>query len=402
MELILNLLYFYVAVYSVYFFVASIKNLSDKKFAIQQKYSGINAQSELCVIVYSHNNEITLQNLVKQLKSQDYPIDKFSVYVILDNCSDNSEKLFINESFIKVFNIADQDTVGKDQAISILLEKLSTVQNFNAYVFLDASRYIDEHFLSSVNASLTDEPVVSGSTVLVSEYPSFKDKVKISFHKYYTNFIQKSRSILGLASIIDSDILIMRQEIIEKIGCVDFQSINSELKYSLLLSKVGLPCSFNPNIKTYIGVEDFNLRIPSISARLNLFKNCFTQLWTKNFVFIEHVFSLLTPNVLLLTFIYLYLLKHSFKYYFIVDFSVVLLSFIMLILGFSLSLINSKLNREEMLYLFLYPFYSLGHIIKNLKLVKRIKSKITGKDEVFVNTEKLVTDVLVTDGKSNI
>ncbi len=402
MNLILNLIYFYIAIYSVYFFVSSIKNLSDKKFEIQQKYAGINAQNELCVIVYSHNNEAVLQNLIKQIKAQDYPIDKFSVYIILDNCSDNSEKLFINETFIKVFNIADQDTVGKDQAISILLEKLSSAQNFNAYVFLDANRYIDESFLTSVNSALTDEPVVSGATVLVSEYPSVKDKIKISFHKYYTNFIQKSRSILGLASIIDSDILVIRQEIIEKIGCIDFQNINSELKYSLLLSKVGFPCSFNPNIKTYINVEEFTLRIPSLSARLMLFKNCFMQIFTKNFVFTEHVFSLLTPNVLLLLIAYIYLLRHSFKYYFVVDFSVVLLSFIMLILGFSLSLVNSKLDREEIFYLFFYPFYSLGHITKNLKLVKRIKSKITGKDEVFVNTEKLVVDVLVTDGKSNI
>lgn len=402
MNFILNLLYFYVVIYSIYFFVSSIKNLSGKKFEIQRKYSGINAQNELCVIVYSHNNELILQNLIKQLKLQDYPVDKFSVYVILDNCSDNSEKLFINEHFIKVFNISDQDTVGKDQAISILLEKLSSAQNFNAYVFLDANRYIDESFLSAVNSALTDEPVISGSTVLVSEHPCFGDKIKIAFHKYYTNFIQKSRSILGLASIIDSDILIARQEIIEKIGCVDFQNINSELKYSLLLSKVGFPCSFNPNIKTYINVENFTLRIPSLSARLRLFKNCFTQLLTKNFVFTEHVFSLLTPNVLLLVVSYIYLLKHSFKYYFIVDFSVVLLSFIILILGFSLSLVNSKLNRQEILYLFLYPFYSLGHIAKNLKLVKRIKSKITGKDEVFINTEKLVVDILVTDGKSNI
>lgn len=402
MELILNLLYFYIAVYSVYFFAASIKNLNDKKFVIQQKYSALNAQSELCLIVYSHNNQATLGNLIKQLKSQDYPVDKFSVYVILDNCSDDSEKLFINENFIKVFNISDQDTVGKDQAISILLEKLSTAQNFNAYVFLDANRYVEENFLNTVNAAIFDAPVVSGSTVLVSEYPDFKDKIKMAFHKYYTNFIQKSRSAMGLASIIDSDILIIRQEVMEKIGCVDFQNINSELKYSLLLSKIGFPCTFSPNIKTYIDSNVFDLRIPSLSARINLFKNCITQLFTKNFVFTEHVFSLLNPNVLLLVISYLYLLKHSFKYYFIVDFSVVLLSFIALILGFSMSLINSKLNKEEILYLFLYPFYSIFHIVKNVALLRRIKNKISGNDDLMINTEKLIVDVLVTDGKSNI
>ena len=402
MEFILNLLYIYVAAYSFYFLVLSIKNLNDRKFRIQQKYNTMSYKNNLCLIIYSHNNEMALEILVKQLKSQDYSHDSFSTYVILDNCSDNSEKIFLNDDFVHVFNIKDQDTVGKDQAISILLEKLSTVQNCNAYVFLDASRYVDSDFLTSINSALLDSPVISGSTILVGENLNLKQKIKVTFHKYYTNFLQKSRSLLGLAITIDSDILIMRQDLMEKIGCIDFQNINTELKYSLLLSRIGCKCVFNPNVKTYINVDDFDLRIPSLSARLNLFKNCFTQIWGKNFVFSEHALSLLTPNALLAVFVYAYLLTNSYKYYFMVDFSVVLLSFIVLILGFSISLLNSKLQSRDFIYLFLYPFYSMGHIFKNFPLYKKIRNKITGKNDFVANSEKMVVDVLVTDGKNNI
>lgn len=402
MEFILNLLYIYVAFYSVYFFVLAIKNLNDRKFRIQQKYNNLGYTNNLCVIIYSHNNEVNLENLVKQLKNQDYPLESFSTYVILDNCTDNSEKLFIYDNFVQVINIENQGTIGKDQAISILLEKLSTIQNCNAYVFLDAGRYIENDFLSSVNSALMDSPVISGSTVLVGENLNLRQKIKANFHKYYTNFLQQSRSLAGLATIIDSDILVMRQDLIEKIGCVDFQNINTELKYSLLLSRIGCKCTFNPNIKTYINIDDFELRIPSLSTRLALLRNCFMQIWTKNFIFNEHVFSLLTPNVLFLVFTYVFLLKHSFNYYFIVDFLVVLLSFIVLILGFSISLLNSKLQSKEFLYLFLYPVYSLGHVFKNLPLCRKIRSTITGEKPFATNVEKLMVDVIVTDGKNNI
>lgn len=308
----------------------------------------------------------------------------------------------MNDDFAQVLNIKDQGTIGKDQSISILLEKLSAKRNCNAYVFLDANRYIEDNFLQSINLALANAPVISGSTVLIGENLNLRQKIKINFHRYYTNFLQKSRSILGLASIIDSDILVMRQELMEKIGCIDFQNINTELKYSLLLSKIGFKCTFNPNIKTYINVDEFNLRIPSLTSRLSLFKNCVTQLSMKNFVFNEHVFSLLTPNALLLIISYVYLLKYSFKYYFMVDFSVVLLSFVILILGFSISLLNCKLSSKEFLYLFLYPIYSLGHIFKNFPLCRNIRNKITGKRILAANTERLSVDVMVTDGKSNI
>lgn len=402
MEFISNLLYIYVAVYSVFLLVSAVKNLNEKKFRIQRKYKNLSYENNLCVIIYSHNNEISLETLINQLKQQDYPQDSFSTYVILDNCSDNSEKLFINDNFVQVFSIKDQGTIGKDQAISILLEKLSAIQNCNAYVFLDANRYVQNDFLSCVNAALTDSSVISGATILLGENLPLSKKIKITFHKYYTNFIQQSRALLGLASTIDSDILIMRQELMEKIGCIDFQNIEAELKYSLLLSKIGFKCTFNPNIKTYANVNDFDLRIPKLSARLDLFKNCFLQIWTNNITFTEHVLSLISPNPVVLTLIYIYLLFHSFNYYFIVDFSVVAISFGLLVLGFSISLLTSGLHSKEFLYLFLYPAYSVCHNIKHFSAFGNIKDKITGNKPEIVNTEKMSVEVTVTDGKNTI
>lgn len=402
MDFFLNILYIYIAVYSVYFLVLAIKNLNDRKFRIQQKYHNLSYKNSLCVVIYSHNNEVTLETLVKQLKEQDYPNENFATYVILDNCSDNSEKLFLGDNFVQVFNIKDQETIGKDQAISILLEKLSALQNCNAFVFLDATRYIDKDFLSSVNAALMENPVISGSTTMMGEKLSLLKKIKVTFHKYYTNFILTGRSLMGLANTIDSDVLIMRQDLMEKIGCIDFQNINTELKYSLLLSKIGCKCTFNPNIKTYVNVDEFDLRIPSLTTRLTLFKNCFTQIWGTNFTFNEHVWSLLKPNMILVVAAYIFLLQFSVKYYFIVDFTVVLLSFLALVLGFSLSLLNSKLTRKEFGYLFLYPIYSLGHIFKNFPLCRKIRKTIKDKKDTIANTQKMTVDVSVTDGKNHI
>lgn len=403
MELFLNILYIYIALYSVYFLILAIRNLNDRKFRIQQKYNELDHQHNFCFVIYSHNSEKALEILVKQLKTQNYPKENFSTYVILDNCQDNSEKLFINDNFVQVLSIKNQETVGKDQAISILLEKLSQANaSCDAYVFLDANRYIDADFLNTVNSAFIDSPIISGSTVLVGENLNLLQKIKIIFHKYYTNFIQKSRAVSGLAANIDSDILIMNSEILEKIGCVDFQDINTELKYSLLLSRIGFKCTFNPNIKTYINVDDFDLRIPSLSKRLALFKSCFSQIWTKNLVFNEHVLSLLAPNACLLIVSYICLLKHSCNYYFMVDFSVVIVSFVALILGFSISLLNSKLHSSEFAILFLYPIYSIGRIIKNLPPFRIIKNKLTRNKKQTTNTQKLIVDVTVTDGKNNV
>lgn len=402
MELLLDILYIYIALYSVFFLILAIKNLNDRKFRITQKCDSSVFQNKLCVVIYSHNNATSLENLLKLLKAQDYAQQNFNTYVILDNCSDNSEKLFINDDFANVFNIKDQGTIGKDQAISILLEKLSTIEHCNAYVFLDANRYIEKNFLSSINSALEKSPVVSGKTILVGEDLNLRQKIKLTFHKYQTNFILKSRALLGLAMTIDSDMLAMRQDLMEKIGCIDFQNINAELKYSLLLSKIGCKCTYNPNIKTYINIDDFKLRIPSITTRLNLFKNCFTQIWTKNIPFFEQAMSLITPNILVLLLSYYCLISCALNYYFMVDFSVILVSLCVLILGFSLSLVNAELKSKELLYLLLYPLYSLGHITRNFPIIRYLRNKSRWQKQLAKNTQKLIVDVTVTDGKKII
>ena len=169
MELILDILYLYVAVYSLYFLALAIRNLNDRPFKIEKRYSQYEEKDNLAVVIYARNNKLTLENLIKELKMQDYPINNFRVFVILDNCSDGSEQLFINESFVNLINITGVGTVGKDQAISMLIERLSKDQTIDSYVFMDADRSIPGNFLTTVNSALIKNSALSGETLIITD-----------------------------------------------------------------------------------------------------------------------------------------------------------------------------------------------------------------------------------------
>lgn len=395
MEFILDILFIYVAIYSVYFFVLALRNLNDKPFKIEKRYSQYDVKDNLAVIIYARNNRYTLENLIKELKMQDYPINNFRVFAILDNCTDDSEQLFEKESFINLINIKDVGTVGKDQAVSMLIERLSKDETIDSYVFIDADRSIPANFLTTVNSALVNHNVLSGETLILTDNLGPVNKIKAAYQKYHMNFIRKARSLFGLASSADSGVFVIKKHIVDQIGSVDFKDINSELKYGLLLSKVKCPCIYNPNIMTYVDTANYEFKKPRLSARLNLFKNCFAQIWKKNFVFAEHTFSLINPNIWLLLIVYAVIMKHSYRYYFFVDFKFVLLSFLLLVAGFGISLINSKLKFKEIVLLCLYPIYSLCHIIKNLPPVRMVKNKIEKREELPEDTEKMVVETFV-------
>lgn len=77
MQIILNLLYVYVAIYTAYFFTLSVRNLFDRQYKIEKRISTGIEEENLAVVIYSHNNKLTLGKLINQLKLQSYPIDRF-------------------------------------------------------------------------------------------------------------------------------------------------------------------------------------------------------------------------------------------------------------------------------------------------------------------------------------
>ena len=323
MELILDLIYIYIAVFSVYFFIMGIISFKNKTIFDKDITNNDNQYLKFAVVLYSHNNYNELKRLINQIKTQKYPNNHVTIYTILDNCSDHSVELLENEEFVKIMNINDGITIGKDQAVSILIEDLRERNNFDSYIFIDINRYIDENFLECVNNSMRHYPITTGQTITIGNNLKLSEKIKLCYEKYLNDFIFKSRAKLGLAANINEHILCVNKKFLEKIDSLDLNNVNSQLKYSLLLSKLKCPCLFDYNIKTYIKSFEYEIEKPSLSYRLKLFKNCVMQIFTRNYKFTEHVFSLIVPSGFVAFMVSLFFLIFTAKYYFIFNFSVV-------------------------------------------------------------------------------
>ena len=394
MDFILYILYLYVIIYTIYFLILSVRNLKDNQFYIQRKYSRHDeVKRNFAVIIYSHNHKDCLWQLIEQIKMQDYPLANFRVYAILDDCNDGSEKLFEHDNFIHVLNIQDVGTLGKNQAISMLLEELKKDESIDAYVFIDGIRKIDPDFLTLANAVLNNADAVTGELNINREQLDIVDKIKAVHKKYQANFFKQARTLLGLSTQIDSGLFIIKKSVLEVTEGINFNDINSELEFSLLLSQTGHKCVYNPNIQSYVLGQDCTFKKPRLTKRFNLLKNNFKHLKTINFPFIEHICSLINPNFWTLTAIYALLIGYSYNYPFIVKCNVVIFSAIILLAIFGVSLINAKMNTQEILLLLLHPIYSICHIIRNFPPVRYILKKLgAGSDK---ETDKLIIDVIV-------
>ena len=72
--------------YQIVVSMCSLVKLKDKPLLTNKKH-------KFMAIIPAHNEESVVANLVESLKNQEYPKELLDIYVIADNCTDNTVKI---------------------------------------------------------------------------------------------------------------------------------------------------------------------------------------------------------------------------------------------------------------------------------------------------------------------
>lgn len=391
------LLYFFITLFTIYFILLSAVSMKPSR-KIRDKYTS--KDLNLCVVLYASGNTNKLENLIKQLKEQSYPKQNYTIYTILDKCENISEVTLQSDLNVNVININNLEPIGKSQAYSIIAEKLQDVVDLNAYVFIDANTYVESDFLENVNFYLTKYQVFNPIINYIPSSDKFTllQNIKHSYAKYINKFINISRTRLGFTNILNTDVFVIRKDVLNKIASFNFRDIVAELEYTYTLVKEGVKVAVINDLNVYKSIDYFDFRIPSLSKRLNIFwSNIFKN---NDIISLEFLLSLVAPNWLTYLLCYIIVLKHAYLFPFIVDYSTILITGIILLLALCSSILNSNLSTNDCKYLILYPFYSIARLIYNFPFFRSIRNifKQTTRRRII---ESETVDVFVTDGKKD-
>ena len=390
----MTLIYIYLTIFTLYFIgLTFVSTKSVRK--VRDKYTS--KDSNLCVVVYATGVTETLENLIKQLKTQNYPKQNYTIYTILDKCENVSEVTLQSDLNVNVININNLEPVCKSQAYSIIAEKLQDVKDLDAYVFLDSKNYVDVDFLMNVNYYLTKQDVFNP---LVNYLPqkdelTFWQNVKSAYSRYCYKFIQQARTRLNLTNIIDTDSFVIKKDLLNRIAEFNFKDIISEVYYTLKLANEKVPVALIDDVKVYRSIDEHDFRIPSLSKRLGILWTEFAKADTN--ISKEFLLSLASPNWLVILLGYFVLLKHSYVFPFQVGYSTILVTFFVLAIAFCVSLMSAKLYSKEYLYLFLYPLHSIFRMTYNFPPFRCIRNMVKNTTRKHV-IEKMTTNIVVTDG----
>lgn len=198
----------------IYYFIISI-------FGIYRKRSSNNVKSikKFALIVAAHNEEAVIQDIVVSLKKLDYPKELYDIFVIADNCNDNTAKKARDKGAI-VFERNTKGKRGKGFALEWMFNKIFKMdKKYDAVAIFDADNLISANFLTEMNKKMCEGyKVVQG--YLDSKNPHdtwITGSYSIAFWQS-NRMIQLSRNNLNLSNQLGGTGFCVDTEILKKLG----------------------------------------------------------------------------------------------------------------------------------------------------------------------------------------
>lgn len=399
--IVVNCLAVYLLLHTVSYLLATLFSLKKRQLISRNKYIMNDYLNNLIVIVYCHKQEKAAAYMLEMLNKQNYSKMNCQFHFILDNCNDNTANMLEFIGGAKLWKIGDGVTLGKDESISWLLERLIHVKNTDAFVFLDVERKIDENFLTSINKSLLSNDVIVGETEIIPEDASLFSTFVCALNNYKNRIFNTGRTLLGLVSWVDINCFAIKQSIIEQIKYVDFKNSLSAFKYTLLLAKKNYFCYFDPSVKSKVTINQYMDFKESFSTRFGLFVKCLGLFWKFNFKFNELSCFMIMPSMLATIIITGLLFLYSSYYVFWKEFPLAQLCIGLLLFTAFISLCITKFSVKENLLLIFSAFIEPVFKFLNSSVISKVKRVIKGEKNVPI-IKTVSKEVLVTDGRNNL
>lgn len=200
---------------------------------IKDKPLKVNKDHRFMAIIPAHNEEAVIGNLVESLKRQNYNKELYDIYVIADNCTDNTAKV-AKEAGAIVYERYHATKKTKGYALDwFLQQKMEENAPYDAFFVFDADNIVDSNFIKNMNKKLCQgEDVVQGYRDIKNPTDSWITAGYAIFYWTMHRFYHLARYNLGLSPLLNGTGFMVRFDVIKPQGW-DTETLTEDIEFSL-------------------------------------------------------------------------------------------------------------------------------------------------------------------------
>lgn len=184
----------------------------------KRKFKPAKNNHKYAILIPARNEEAVIGNLLDSIKRQDYPGKLITVFVIADNCTDNTAKVAREKGAVCYERFNDRDRT-KGFALQFLFENINKdygIEAFEGYFIFDADNLLNKDYISRMNDSFD-----AGEKIITSyrNTKNFDENWVASTYALHwlrsIRFRHRARSVFRLATNIQGTGFLFANELVK-------------------------------------------------------------------------------------------------------------------------------------------------------------------------------------------
>lgn len=201
------------------------------------------------ILIAARNEGKVIGNLIASLKNQDYPKDLYKIYVIPNNCTDDTEEV-AKKAGAKIIS-CDIPVKTKGEVLKHVFAKFMDKDDFDAFAIFDADNIVDPNWLKEMNNTLLSGfNVAEGNRDSKNVSDNWLSGSYSLFYYMQNLFFNKARLNLGLSAAINGTGFVVKKSVIEKYG-FDPKTLTEDSEFTAQCSLNGERIAYVEKAITY-------------------------------------------------------------------------------------------------------------------------------------------------------
>lgn len=227
------------------------------------RYAPAAPRTRFAVLAAGRNEEAVIGGFVHSILAQDYPRELFDVYVLPNNCTDDTAGAARTAGAIVL------DCPGarsKGEALHSGLARLRGM-GYDAFCVFDADNQADPAFLARMNdAFCAGARVAKGRIAAQNPRAGWVAGCYGLYFRLFDLFFNEPRGALGLSAKLVGTGFAVHTEVLERLGGWNTATIAEDAEFSAQCAELGYPVAWVPGAVTR-DVEPVSFRVSLVQRR---------------------------------------------------------------------------------------------------------------------------------------
>ena len=207
------------------------------------------ARTKFAVLIAARNEELVIGPLINSLLTQEYPSDLYDIWVVPNNCTDNTALAARN--FGAEVLECTVPVKSKGEVLRFAYNRLRG-RRYDAWLVFDADNVVDSRFLAEMNnARMAGVQAAQGYRDSKNPYDTAVSGCSSIYYWMMDRFHNGGKAGLGVSAMIGGTGFMVTQRLLDRLGGWRTETISEDLEITAQTVLAGERVAYVPKAVTY-------------------------------------------------------------------------------------------------------------------------------------------------------